>query len=98
MIANKLEENKEKIIEKILEEGRRFVSMAVDKVIEYIREWETNSELAKEPICASMIAETKAKGMIYVKPLIPLILDVLAKEGYLEEEVKAGVPHYKLKE
>ena len=97
MIADKLEENKEKIIEKILEEGRKFVSMAVDKVIEYIREWETNSELADKPICASMVAETKAKGMIYVKPLIPLVLDVLAKEGYLEEEIKAGVPHYRLK-
>jgi len=96
--ADTLKSGKKKIAAKVAESDTKFTDMAIDQVISYFRDMESDPQ-ATGKACASMIA-AQCRGMPFVnKAKIRLVLDAMHREGYLEMQVPkgTGVPHYSMK-
>ena len=92
MSLESLRKGRNKIIERVSEMDKELTTMAVDSVIKYFEDhYDIESD---NEVYAEMIADKDYRP--YVKSRIALVLDAMHREGLLEFEFRAGIPHYKL--
>jgi hypothetical protein len=83
---------KEKLMEKALDKDKKLFDLAFDLVLNQLKE-EGCSESGEGWFCPEMI---EGAGHL-ITQRVPLVLEVLHEEDYLEQKVNMGVPHYRLK-
>jgi len=91
--AEEIMTEKDKLVGKALDKDQKPFDLAFDLVLNQLEE-EGCSENEEGWFCPEMI---EGAGHL-ITERVPLILEVLYEEDYLERKVNLGVPHYRLKE
>jgi len=97
-LVRNLLNKKEQIAEKVAQSDAKFTDMAINRVIDYLKEMEANPE-SPDQFCESMIS-TQCIGMPFInQSKINLVLDAMYRESCLEMSIPegTGTPHYSLK-
>lgn len=89
--VKEIKKEKEKLVGKALNKDRKLFNLAFDLVLDRLK-GEGCPESEEGWFCPEMI-ETEGR---LITERVPLILEVLHEEGYLERKVSMGIPHYRL--
>jgi len=90
--VKEIKKEKEMLVGKALKKDQKLFNLGFDFVLNQL-EGEGCSESEAGWFCPEMIEG----GGHLVSERVPLVLEVLYEEGYLERRVNMGVPHYRLK-
>ncbi|MBS3740206.1 hypothetical protein KGY47_02400 [Candidatus Bipolaricaulota bacterium] len=83
---------KKELINKALEKEKQLFDPVFEATMDQL-EGEGCPESEESWFCPEMV-ET---GGQLIEERVPLVLEVLYEEGYLERKVSMGIPHYRLK-
>lgn len=89
----RLKKRKKNLSSKVLEKEEKLVNLALDVVLDQLEE-ESCPESDEGWFCPEMM---DGPGSL-VQDRIPLVLEVLHEENYLDRKVNMGIPHYRLNE
>lgn len=87
-----IKKEKEKTIEKALEKDKKLFEAAFDLTLEQLEE-NGCPESDEGWFCPEMV---EGAGHL-ITERVPLVLEVLHEEDYLERKVNMGIPHYRIK-
>ena len=90
--VKEIKKEKEKLVEKALDKDQKLFNLAYEVILDQL-EREGCPESDEGWFCPEMM-ETEGR---LIDERVPLILEVLYEEGYLERKVSMGVPHYRMK-
>ncbi len=87
-----IKKEKEEIVEKTLEKDKKLFEATFDLALEQLKE-RGCPESDEGWFCPEMI---EGAGHL-ITQRVPLVLEVLHEEDYLERKVNMGIPHYRIK-
>lgn len=90
-VIEEIKKERGSLTEKIIQKEEKLVGLALDLVLDQL-ENTSCSESDGDWLCPEMIDCT---GEL-IRERIPLVLEVLHEEDYLERKVNMGIPHYRL--
>ncbi len=94
MNVHNIQKERDQIVKDLVEEDKKFLELSLDLVLDYLAQEKEGCSAGKGGwICPQMI---KDSGPM-VKAKVPLVLDILYKKGFLDQEIKSGIIHYRLK-
>ncbi len=97
MSIEEIKDDKNKIVEKALENDKKFMEMTVDIITDYFEENPEGCSSGK--MCPEALVAECAGLPFITETRIKQVLDIMYHEGYLEREIPegTGTPHYSLK-
>ena len=90
--AKEVKKEKEKLVGKALDKDKKLFGLAFDLILDQL-EVEGCPESEAGWFCPEMI---EGAGHL-ITQRVPLVLEVLHEEDYLERKVNMGIPHYRIK-
>jgi hypothetical protein len=90
--VNEIRKEKEELVGKALEKDQTPFNLAFDLVLDQLK-GKGRPESEKGWFCPEMI---EPEGRL-IAERVPLTLEVLQEEGYLERKVNMGIPYYRVK-